>query len=89
MEVELHREAEKYLDRLPEPANGRISAAIDGLEEDPPRGDIRPYAGSPGMFRLKVGDYRILFRFRENGILVTHIESRGQTYTKKNRGNKR
>ncbi|MCL2194119.1 MAG: type II toxin-antitoxin system RelE/ParE family toxin [Treponema sp.] len=89
MKVMLHREAEKYLDRLPEPAKGRIHDAIDGLEEEPPEGDIRPYIGNPGLFRLKVGSFRVLFRYRENDILVTHIESRGQVYGKKNAGGKR
>ena len=88
MEVDLHREAVKYLDRLPEPAKSRIRDAISGLEEEPPEGDIKPYAGT-GMFRLKVGGYRILFRYRENDILVTHIESRGQAYSKKNKEGKR
>lgn len=67
MEVVSHRETDKYLDRLPEP----------------PESNISPMSGQKGMFRLKIGGYRILFHYRENDILVTHIEGRGQVYTKK------
>lgn len=89
MQVFLHRIPEKYLSRLNEPDKGHIEAALDGLEKDPPVGDIRPFEGSPGMFRLKIGSYRILFRYRENDIFVTHIDPRGQVYSKKNKGGKR
>jgi mRNA interferase RelE/StbE len=88
MEVILHRTADKYLDHLPQPAKGRIENALDGLEKEPPEGDIRTYEGNPGMLRIKVGKYRVLFKIENEIILVTHIESRGQVYTKKTR-NKR
>jgi mRNA-degrading endonuclease RelE of RelBE toxin-antitoxin system len=89
MEVFLHPIPTKYLDRLNEPDKSRLKEAIAGLEEEPPGGDIRPFAGQKGIFRLKTGGYRILFRYREADILVTHIEPRGQVYNKKNRGKNR
>jgi len=89
MEVLVHPEPSKYLRRLNEPDKGRIKKAVKGLGEEPPEGDIKPLAGQGGIFRLAVGGYRILFRRRETGILVTHVEPRGQAYGKKNRGRKR
>ena len=85
----LHRAAEKYLNRLNATDRDRIDDAIEGLEKDPPEGDIIPIAGKPGRFRIRVGSFRLLFRIRDNTILITHIEPRGQVYNKKNRGNKR
>jgi mRNA-degrading endonuclease RelE of RelBE toxin-antitoxin system len=85
MEVLLHPVAGKYLDRLDAPTKGRIKAALKGLEKEPPEGDIKPYAGNPGIWRLKIGGYRTLFKIENNIILVTHIEPRGQAYTKKTR----
>jgi len=89
MEVELHRDAEKYLDRIPEPAKSHVEEALDSLEEEPPQGDIRPLAGQQDTFRLKIGGYRIIYRCKNDRIYVTHIDPRGQAYKKKNRGNKR
>jgi mRNA-degrading endonuclease RelE of RelBE toxin-antitoxin system len=89
MKVLLHPIAEKYLNRLNANDRDRIDDAIEGLEKEPPEGDIRPIAGQSGTLRLKVGSYRAIFRFKDNYILITHIDPRGQVYKKKNRGNKR
>jgi mRNA interferase RelE/StbE len=89
MEVQIHHIAGKYPDRLPEPALSRIKSALAGLGEEPPDGDIRPLAGQEGYFRLKIGGYRVLFRYRDNTVFVTHIDPRGQSYNKKNKGKKR
>ena len=85
MKVLLHRSAEKYLNRLQPADRDRFDAAFTDLEKEPPEGDIRPYEGSPGFLRLRVGNYRAIFKFEDSSILVTHIEPRGQAYTKKTR----
>ena len=89
MKVKLHKVAEKYLNRLNAADRDRIDDAIENLEKEPPVGDIEPIVGQPGNFRTRVGNYRILWRIKENYIFVTHIDPRGQVYKKKNKGNKR
>jgi len=89
MKASLHPIAEKYLNRLNANDRDRIDDAIEGLEKEPPEGDIRPVKGQPGFFRLRVGSYRLLFRINEKGVLITHIDPRGQVYNKKNKGGKR
>jgi len=89
MQVLLHKIPEKYLDRLNEPDNGHIKKALKGLEKEPPEGDIKPIVGQPGHFRLTIGSYRALFRFENDHIFITHLDPRGQVYSKKNRGGKR
>jgi mRNA-degrading endonuclease RelE of RelBE toxin-antitoxin system len=83
MKVLLHHPAEKYLARLNATDRNRIVAAIDKLQKDPPEGDIRPIIGQKGFLRAKAGDFRILFKIRENYIFVTNIVPRGQAYNKK------
>jgi mRNA-degrading endonuclease RelE of RelBE toxin-antitoxin system len=85
MKVLLHHAADKYLNRLNPEDKARFNAAFQALEKEPPQGDIRPYIGVPGVQRLHVGNYRALFKIEGNTILVTHIEPRGQAYTKKTR----
>jgi len=85
MQVLLHHTADKYLNRLSATDRDRIKAALKDLEKEPPEGDIRPYEGSPGVLRLKVGNFRAIFKYEGNKILVTHIEPRGQAYTKRTR----
>jgi|GEM_PF-1770394 len=66
-----------------------IKKALKGLEKEPPEGDIVPVVGEPGRFRLTVGSYRALFRYRNDHIFITHLDPRGQVYNKKNKGAKR
>jgi mRNA-degrading endonuclease RelE of RelBE toxin-antitoxin system len=89
MQISLHPIPGKYLERLNEPDKSRIKTALAGLKKEPPEGDIRPVVGQTGYFRLKIGGYRALFRYRDNDIFVTHIDPRGQSYNKKNKGKKR
>ncbi|MDR2734165.1 MAG: type II toxin-antitoxin system RelE/ParE family toxin [Spirochaetota bacterium] len=88
MQIKLHHNAQKYLDRLPATARNRIQAAFDGLSENPPKGDIRPYIGTENAWRLKVKDFRVIYIRDMDVIVVTYIEPRGQAYTRKTR-NKR
>jgi mRNA-degrading endonuclease RelE of RelBE toxin-antitoxin system len=83
MDVFLTNTALKQYERLNEPMLSRITDAIDGLEKEPPDGDIVPLTGKPGNFRLTVGGIRVLYRIENNTVLVTNIVPRGQAYTKK------
>ena len=89
MKVLLHRAADKYYERLNQTDKDRIDGALDDLEKEPPEGDITVIVGEPGRFRVRVGGFRLLFRIKNNVILVTHIDSRGQAYKKKNKGRQR
>ena len=85
MKVLLHKAADKYLARLQPADQKRFEDAFTALEKEPPEGDIKPYEGSPGFLRLRVGNYRAIFKIANNSIVVTYIEPRGQAYTKKTR----
>ena len=79
MNVELLREAAKYLKRMNQPDKGRIVRGLEKLAIDPPQGDITPLEGKAG-YRLRVGGYRVLFDIDENMIVVYSIAPRGQAY---------
>jgi mRNA-degrading endonuclease RelE of RelBE toxin-antitoxin system len=89
VEALLHPIPGKYLKRLNEPDKSHIKTALKGLEQEPPKGNINPVVGQLGYFRLTIGNYRAIFRYEQNHILVTHLDLRGQAYKKKNKGGKR
>jgi mRNA interferase RelE/StbE len=80
MEVTLTNNAVKQYRRLNEPMLSRITKAIDGLEKEPPEGDIKELTDSPGVFRLRIGGYRILYTAGNNYIDIFKIAQRGQSY---------
>ena len=79
MKIELSPKAAKYLSRLDKPTKGRLIAALEKLTQEPPEGDIKSLVGKDG-FRLRVGQYRVLFDIMDNIIVVHEIGPRGQIY---------
>jgi mRNA interferase RelE/StbE len=73
--------AREYED-LPEAVQRRVRAAVDALAVDPrPRGTMK-LRGAADLFRIRVGDYRVIFLMsdRERLIDVTHIRHRREAY---------
>ncbi len=85
MQIEYSKKAAKYISGLDRPTKQRIQKAIEGLTEEPPRGDIKALQGyTDGMRRLRVGKYRIIYKIMENGeirvLYIVNIDSRGDVY---------
>lgn len=85
MQIEYSKKAAKYINALDRPTKQRIKAAIEGLTEEPPKGDIKTMQGfTDGRKRLRVGKYRIIYNYLPNGEIVVlyimNIDSRGDIY---------
>ena len=79
MNISVSPKVAKYLKRLNEPQKGRIIEALKRLAKEPPEGDIKSLTGRDG-YRLRVGNYRVLFDIIDNEIAVYEIGLRGQIY---------
>jgi mRNA interferase RelE/StbE len=80
MTVSLNNQSARYLARLNEPDYSRLTEALDGLSADPPWGDIKKLQGKESAYRFRLGNYRILFKVKKDGIAVYRIAPRGQAY---------
>ena len=77
MKIEYAKAAVKVINGMGRPTKLRIKDGIEKL----PKGDIKPYKGRPGTYRLRVGDWRILFSYpEEDVILIEKIGPRGGVY---------
>jgi mRNA interferase RelE/StbE len=71
------KQVEKYLNKLNDKTRERVKKAICEI----PKGDIVPYEGNKEYLRLRVGKFRILFKWiSDEQINVALIDSRGQIY---------
>ena len=62
--------AAHQLANLPRTAQQRIRTRIDALAENPrPRGVVK-LVGVEGAYRLRVGDYRMIYRVEDVDLLV-------------------
>lgn len=79
--ISLHRSAKKFLASAPDKVAQRISDAIDQLTNDPrPHGCLKLADYDPPSWRIRIGDYRILYQIMDNELLVWvfKIDRRGE-----------
>jgi mRNA interferase RelE/StbE len=71
------KKAAKILNNMDRPTQQRIKAGIEKI----PDGDIAPLKGSDDDFRLRIGDWRIIFAYVDSStIMVKKIAPRGEVY---------
>lgn len=68
--VELSRSAAKELRRLDRSVQTRVVAALALLRDNPRPPTVKALTGHPGLLRVRVGDYRIVYRVQEDRLLV-------------------
>ena len=61
---------------------GRIVRALQGLETDPRPAGAKPLVGHTGVWRVRVGDWRIAYAVRDEVlvVLVVAVGTRGEIY---------
>ncbi|MEA4901463.1 type II toxin-antitoxin system RelE/ParE family toxin [Desulfitobacterium sp.] len=76
------KDAIKYLSKKEASVQKRIAKGLAGLITIPPSGDIRQMKGQQGLYRLRVGTYRVLFEVNhtEKIVYILAIDSRGGIY---------
>lgn len=80
--VELGRRAERGLRRLDPPIRQRVIIALARVAEHNPSADIRRLTGEQDLWRLRVGDWRVLFVYDATNrrIIVSRVLPRGRAY---------
>ena len=78
------RDAKKVLKKMDKTTANRIVSKVEQLANDESSlaQNITPLKGLPDTYRLRVGDWRVIYRF-ENGhlvLLVLKIGARGSVY---------
>jgi mRNA interferase RelE/StbE len=72
--LEVHRRARRAIERLSRASPDdydRIAAAIDGLADNPRPARASKLRGRAPLWRLRVGDYRIVYNVFDPDLLVT------------------
>jgi mRNA interferase RelE/StbE len=80
--VEFASSAAKEFRALPAELKRRITPAIDALMQNPyPRG-LRKLAGHDKLYRVRVGQYRIVYEIDDDtkSILITRVRHRRDAY---------
>jgi mRNA interferase RelE/StbE len=81
-QVVIHRKAERILRRLEGDTLERIRQAIRKLASDPRPTGVKKLAGYENLFRIRMGDWRIIYAIEDERliILILEISPRGGAY---------
>jgi mRNA interferase RelE/StbE len=63
-------EAFKELSNLDKSTARRIVTAISQMSAEPRPAGVRALVGFPGLFRIRVGDYRIVYTVKDAELIV-------------------
>ena len=77
-----HKSALKFISKQEKNIQLRIAEGLKGLLKIPPEGDIKGMIGYEGLYRLRIGTFRILFDINhdEKMIYVQAVGNRGDIY---------
>jgi len=81
--VEYDKQPQKLLEKADKHIAKRIMDKIEtALAENPVPHDAKTIVGEHGVFRIRIGDYRALYRinYQDKKILVFKIETRPHAY---------
>jgi mRNA interferase RelE/StbE len=75
-QVRFHPSAARELERLDARVRRRVERAVDGLAQEPRGGGAVKLRGADDLWRLRVGDYRVVYQIRDAILLVLVIRVR-------------
>ena len=83
-EVLLERRAQRDIKKLPAEVFHRIIPSIRALAEDPKPPGCRKIAGSKNDWRIRIGEYRVIYEIDEHAeaVKVMRVRHRREVYRK-------
>lgn len=72
--IEITREALRALAKLDKPIRRRLQAAINRLHNDPRPNGVKALKGLQGGYRIRTGDYRIVYKIDDGRLVVVVID---------------
>lgn len=76
------KSAEKDLKNIPHKLINRVIEAVESLSKNPLPPRVRKIIGSVNLYRLRVGDYRIIFEIdsKRKNVIIIYIRNRKDAY---------
>jgi mRNA interferase RelE/StbE len=78
-QIKFKPKALKDLEQFPENIRERIISKIEAMQDDL-QGDVKRLTNFTPEYRLRVGDYRVLFELEEQTIMIYRVKHRSKAY---------
>lgn len=81
-QIEWKRSAVKELEKLPRPMIVKVVAAVGELASNPYPHGVRKLVGTEDTYRIRVGDFRVLYSVFKNKLIVeiVRVQHRKDVY---------
>lgn len=81
-EIQFKTSAAKEFRKLPIEIKTRLQKAINALKAEPRPPGMKKLAGEDDLYRIRVGDYRVIYKIDDTSLLVTimRIRHRREVY---------
>ena len=81
-EIQILKTAKREIAELAVPLRKRVGTAIDGLATEPRPHGVESIAGMTDYYRVRVGDYRIVYEVQDAVLIVTvtRVRHRREVY---------
>ncbi|MBK6794650.1 MAG: type II toxin-antitoxin system RelE/ParE family toxin [Anaerolineales bacterium] len=74
--IEWKNSAYKELQKLPRPMIAKVVAAVSDLANDPFPHGVKKLVGSELSYRIRIGDYRVVYEVFENKLIIEIVRVR-------------
>lgn len=80
--VRILKKAKKELESLHPEIHDRVLEALVGLKRNPRPHGVKKLKGEDDLWRIRVGDYRVIYRIsdRELVVLIIRVRHRSEAY---------
>lgn len=82
--VEFSRGARKQFRKLPTYVQERVKSKINELATEPRPNRVKKLQGEDNLYRIRVGDYRIVYEIKDNILLIVIIRVKHRSEVYKN-----
>ena len=82
MKIEFGTKSLKFLSKLEKVSKERVFKRIKELDEDPFPSDVKKLKGEKDVYRIRIGDFRVLYRIisEDDVILIFWVDKRSRVY---------
>jgi len=80
--IVVKKSVEKDLRSLPKSAIKRVMSQLENLRDEPRPRQSKKLTGAERLYRVRVGDYRIIYEIDEEGeeVMIIYIRHRREAY---------
>jgi len=79
-EIFLSRQTKKFLEKLDEASRNRIEERLRLLADNPFALPYKKIRGRGNTYRIRTGDYRVIYAVRGHEVRILKIDRRGRVY---------